>query len=841
MFKYFLLPLTLGIGAVVFFSVRNASESEINYTEEQPGAADEWLFEQKTFPYGKIDKTAQRNAVQLALHQKALNKLMKTEADVDDWHFIGPVTIGGRIADIECPVGDDNTIYVGTASGGVLNSYDKGNSWENIFDDNGSLSIGDLAIDPNDTSIIYCGTGETDCGVGSVTYDGDGIYKSTNGGATWTNIGLVNSGNTGRIAINPANTQIVFAAMLGDLFQNNSERGIYRTEDGGATWQQVLYINDSTGGIDVTINPDDPDIVYASTWERVRRFNRKDYAGFGSRIYRSTDGGDTWTMLTSGLPGGELCKITLALSPTNPQIIYAGILGANEKLKDIYKSVNGGDTWTALNCAAEVIVGTTDFWYAGVKVNPNDPNKVYWIGFESSRSSDGGNTWSQFANSTHVDHQAFYMSPTDENFKILGGDGGLFFTSNDFATYTTDQNIPVTQLYTLDVYPGDTARLIGGAQDNGCFTRDAFNNWIFANGGDGVSARFVPVDENSYYANYQYGGYYGLVLGTGQPLFGYDPSDRHNWRSPLELNPLNPKTIYFGGSKIQRTNNYGNSLTTISDDLTNGDQGIGGLTFGTIFTLHNAPADTNYIYAGTDDANVWRSKDYGASWTKITDGLPYRYCMSIETDPNDAEIVYVAFSGFRWADDAAHIYKSIDAGDTWTDISGDLPDIPVNDIQVNKVGDSTLLSIATDVGCYYSYNDGLNWNMLGTAMPVLSVYEIYYDVPTETLFAGTYGRGAWKMKVPRKEPEVNVAITDLDQIEIQIAPNPVSDQLQITATNFIDHAELEIFDAAGNIVITQKINSAKQLIIPVKQLNAGNYFVCIRSGNSKLIKKVIVI
>lgn len=835
--KYFLLLLILpaAICSQRFFATESTPE------ENESLAPDEWLYAQKVFPYDRVDKEAQRNAVNYTKSLKQKNRLAKTDGTrADDWEFMGPLTIGGRIADIECPAGNDNTIYVGTASGGVLKSYNGGTTWMNIFDDNGSLSIGDIAIDPVDTNTIYVGTGEGGNGVGSVTYDGDGIYKSTDGGATWVNTGVENGGNTGRLAINPQNTQIVFAAMLGDLFQNTSDRGVYRTTDGGGSWEKVLFIDDSTGAIDVAINPDEPNIVYATTWQRVRRYYRKDYTGFSSRIYRSNDGGDTWEMIMSGIPNEEFAKITLAIAPTNPDIIYAAVCGSTEALKDIYKSTNGGDSWVGLNCAAEVDANTQDCWYYGVKVNPNDPNKIYWIGFQCFRSLNGGNTWNKFAGTAHVDEQAFYISPTNDNYKIIGTDGGLYFTNDDWATYTTAQNIPVTQLYTIDMYPGDTSLLIGGAQDNGSFIKDGTDPWYYVGGGDGVSTRFVPSDELSYYANYQYGGYGGSINGSSPMFFGYDWGDRHNWRSPLELNPLNPATIYFGGSKVQRTNNYGNNLTTISSDLSNGSQGIG-LTFGTIFTIHNAPADTNYIYVGTDDANVWRSKDYGENWELITSGLPYRYCMSIETDPNDAEIVYVAFSGFRWADDIAHIYKSENAGDSWTPISGDMPDIPVNDIQIAKYpGDTTTLIVGTDVGCYYSFNDGINWNLLGSELPIASVYEIYYDGPTNTLFAGTYGRGAWKISVPIQEPPVIQSIEDKN-ISFDIFPNPATDYLIIECSEIMKQAIVEIYNGVGEKVKEFNISGTDKSSIKINQLPAGNYFLQINNAGKKLTKQFNVL
>ena len=835
--KYLLLTLIVISGFLLIQYKYLSSAEEISNKNTREQSIDDWLYQQKAFPYDKTDRAAQRKAVQSALAQKIKNKNAKT-TDIEDWNFIGPVTIGGRILDIDCPSGNDNTIYVGTASGGVLKSYDRGATWANIFDDNSTLSIGDIVIDKIDTNIIYVGTGEPGNGTGSVTYDGNGIYKSTNGGNTWTNIGLTEGGNTGRIIIHPDNNQILFAAMLGDLFENSSERGIYRSENGGTSWEKVLYINDSTGGIDVCINPDDPNIVYASTWERVRRYNRKDYSGNGSRIYRSEDGGDTWNMLTNGLPLEPLAKITLTIAPSNPDVLYASIVDPAETLKDIYKTVDGGDTWIALDCADEVATSAQDTWFGGMRISPSDANKVYWIGFTCARSNNGGNTWSGMATSAHVDCHALYISPTNENFKIMGSDGGLFFTENDFATFTTAQNIPVTQLYTLDVFPGDTSLLIGGAQDNGSFIKNTFGDWYFVNGGDGVSAKWLPVNENSYYANIQYGNYYGVVDGVEKAFFGYDWGDRHNWRSPLELNPLNGSTIYIGGSKIQRTTNYGDNFETISDDLSNGSSGTG-LTFGSIFTIHNAAADTNYIYVGTDDANVWRSKDYGDNWELITDGLPYRYCMSIETDPEDAEIVYVTFSGFRWADNAAHVYKSTNAGDSWTDISGDLPDIPVNDIVIGQLNeDSTSLMIATDVGCYYSYNDGINWNFLGSEMPVVSIYEIYYDQESNTLFAGTYGRGAWKIQMPRAEPP-NISIEETLELNITISPNPISDIINISTNQNVNGASLNVYNISGENVFTSQNNSGNNFSIPANNLAAGNYFVELKIGEKRLVKKLV--
>ena len=421
----------------------------------------------------------------------------------------------------------------------------------------------------------------------------------------------------------------------------------------------------------------------------------------------------------------------------------------------------------------------------------------------------------------------------------MGGDGGLFYTYDGFDDYTLEQNIPITQLYTLDVYPTDTSRIIAGAQDNGSFVRDPDNYWGFVNWGDGVSTKFVPIDEDSYFGNYQYGGYYGVVDGIERYAWGFEGGERFNWRSPIEVDPTDPTTIYFGGNHVYRSTDYGSSVNRISDDLTNGSQGIG-LTFGSIFTIHNAPANTDYIYVGTDDANVWRTSNGGDDWELITEGLPYRYCMSIETHPANAEEVYVAFSGFRWAESIAHIYKSTDAGSTWTPIDGDLPDIPVNDIQVFTTGDTTGIVIGTDVGCYYSYDGGAHWTALGSEMPIVSVYEMYYDTHTNYLFAGTYGRGAWKIEMPKAEP--NVQVSDLSTaLSLTIYPNPADDVAGVHFNRRVEEATVDIFALDGKRIATYHFTEVRDAELPIEALAPGQYLMQVQAAGTTIVKPLVKI
>lgn len=809
-----------------------STKSSVTQKKENPMEADEWMFYQKAYPYITIDFQAQQEAVKHTIQLRNANRAGTRSSD--DWMFIGPATIGGRIQDVEMPAGSFTTVYAGSASGGVLRSYDFGETWQMIFDENESLSIGDIAIDPVDTSVIFVGTGEPNVGGGSLTYDGYGIYKSNDSGNTWENIGLTEMGNTGRLAINPENTNIVFAAMMGNLFENNAQRGLYRTEDGGTSWENVLFVSDSTGAVDVVINPENPDIVYAATWERVRRFNRRDIAGVTSGIYKSTDGGDTWTKLTTGLPSGQLSRITLSLCNAEPEVLYACIIGSDESVLDIYKTTDGGDNWTDLNASGDINSVSFDYWFGGVKVDPTNADNVFYIGFIPSKSTDGGLNWNDFAGAAHVDNHTLFISPENPDIKILGNDGGLYFTTNNFSTYTTDQNIPVTQIYDFDVFDTDTSFILAGAQDNGSFIKSSgTDDWFFANGGDGVSNVFLQTDDESYFANYQYGGYYGLVDGVDVPLSG-KPSDRWIWRSPLETNPLNPYTIYFGGTKVYRTLNGGYSLNTISSDLTNGP-GMSPIVFGCISTIHNASADTNYIYAGCDDGNVWLSKNYGDDWEKISETLPLRFCTSIQTDPDDAETVYVTFSGYRWADDVAHVYRSSDAGETWESLEGDLPDIPVNDIAVYKTAaDSTFLYVANDAGVYVSYNEGVNWSLPGSVMPVVSVTDLELNTETNTLFAGTYGRGIYKIQIIEQPP---VSVTEFD-FHFTVFPNPAQDIVFIQTSESIYDADIFIYDARGILILQKKYNGTTQ-VISLKQFQEGNYFVKVKAGDSVMVKKIV--
>jgi photosystem II stability/assembly factor-like uncharacterized protein len=833
--KVYILSLLM-IGSFLLRSDRSARPA----LPENVLEPDEWVFLQRSFPYGKIDDAAQRSAIRQALKERLQVQKMGLRSD---WEFVGPVNLGGRVTDIEVPAGTENTVYFAAASGGVFKSWDRGYSWFPIFDGQTAIAVGDIAIGPSDTSVIYAGTGEPNAGGGSLAYDGDGIYKSADGGLTWQNLGLAESGSTGRIALDPSDPSRIFVAVMGKLFENNPERGIFRSTDGGNSWQKVLYVSDSTGGIDVVVNPANPDVVYASLWERIRRPNRRVYGGPTSAIYKSTD----------GLPAQQLGRITLSLCAASPSVIYASIVGKAGTLIDVYKSTDAGDHWSALNAASQIYTTPYDWWFGGVKVDPLNPNEVYMLMFSSYRSQNGGTGWSGIANAAHVDQHALYLSPANPQYRILGNDGGIYFTSDNFITVTglSEQNLPIGQFYTVDVFPGGPAPnyLTGGLQDNGVAEKSdvPFMQWQIVVGGDGVLSKFDPNDPLYLYGSYQYGGFqfYNPVYGYYSPA-GFSGTDRFNWKSPMAIFKSHSSTVFFGSNRVYKSVNYGYTVNLISGDLTNGP-GDNSVVFGTVTTLAVAPSDSQYIYAGTDDANLWVTRNGGTNWTKINTGLPQRWVTSIKVAEADPQEVFVTFSGYRFSESIAHVYHSADGGTSWTSISGNLPDIPVNDIFLDPLYPG-ILYLATDVGVYYSKDTGTSWQMLGSSLPLVPVNELSLHSGSRYLYAATYGRSMYRINIG---DITGIKENVVGKVGLKIFPNPISDDFRIQFDAVSQEAAtLFIYDLQGTVIGIVTLGKMKTGVNTIwlnrdflngKQLPAGTYLFRLESGKREGVAKGIVI
>jgi photosystem II stability/assembly factor-like uncharacterized protein len=453
----------LFIFSLILFSCKNNQQHEQQSESDQTSHSD-WFSNQRIFPYAKPDYAAYKNSVQWMNTQRSAMRSSSQQS----WVYAGPENLGGRLTDVEMIPNDPYTIFACGASGGIFRTNNGGLSWFPIFDESPSLSIGDLSIAASNPDVMYCGTGEANAGGGSLCYDGAGIFKSTDSGASWNYVGLEETRNTGRVAIDPKNPDRVFAATMGDLFGNNPDRGLYRTTDGGLNWQNVLFSDDSTGAIDVVIHPQHTDTVFATMWTRVRRPDRRQYGGPASGIFRSYDGGNTWTKLTNGIPSYSLGRIGIDISQSSPNVLYAIVedsLGGNSR---ILKTTDLGDTWNDVTNG--FVPNSYSYWYGRIKIDPTNSDVVYAVDFDLWQTLDGGQNWFQASNGVHVDQHEVYIYPQNPNQLVLGNDGGLYVSFDQGASWTHNELLPIMQFYTCEIDELNPVVIYGGAQDNGVNT-----------------------------------------------------------------------------------------------------------------------------------------------------------------------------------------------------------------------------------------------------------------------------------------------------------------------------------------------------------------------------------
>lgn len=862
-FKAFpvILPLVVLItfATVVYFQPKapekiNRFMLERTGLKKEPGyLPNDWLARQRAYPQGRIKTESFLTAVREARDMHA-NAIRSTY----NWELAGPTNIGGRITDIEIPDGSSSVIYVGAASGGIFKTEDEGVTWSNIFDHTATISIGDLAIGQNNTNLLYAGTGEANAS--SQSFRGDGIYKSTDGGATWNHSGLDESAYIGRIIIDYENEERVFAAACGNLFSPDEHRGIYRTTNGGQSWQKVLFLSDSTSGIDLVQHPTNPDILYAAMWERMRGLNYRRSFGQTSGIWMTTDGGDNWTELTVGLPtGNNVGRIGLAISASNPSVLYA--FYDNQSEVAVYKTSNGGATWTRTNDNAIQGMNSSFGWYFGqIRVHPQDQNRIYLLGVDLFCSENGGNSYVQLAgyynsNEIHVDHHAMYIHP--ETGRIYeGNDGGFYISDNLGYVWTWINNIPITQFYDIDIDYLNPQRLIGGTQDNNTIrtTNGDPDGWDPILGGDGFYSLVDYTRSNVLYAEYQYGMLHkSYDYGNSMDYIG-DPwyNDRVNWSAPVIMHPENPNILYFGTYRVWKTTNGGNLWSAVSYDLTKGDDGS---SFHTISTLGISPVDPSIVLAGTDDGKVHISTDAGLSWTDISIGLPDRWITRVSADPFDANTIYAACSGFRWDEPLPHIYRSTNLGQTWEPISSNLPEIPVNAFIADPTKQGRYFA-GTDAGVFMSPDYGVSWLSLNQGLGNVPVTTMKLHDTEEVLVVGTYGLSAYRLDLAELTVDVPQTVKPSSSLVINsVYPLPFmrnsSANLKMEVCSGVETTVvIEVIDFNGRKIFTKENVSLKAGINNLSLINifdsamslqAGSYFVRIYSGNTGTTGKILVI
>ncbi|WP_460219480.1 glycosyl hydrolase [Psychroserpens sp. MEBiC05023] len=701
--------------------------------------------------------------------------LDKVKIDGLKWRSIGPSLTSGRISDIAVNPNNPFEYYVASSAGGVWKTINAGVEYTPIFDNEGSYSIGCITIDPNNSNVIWVGSGENN-NQRSVSY-GDGVYKSIDGGQTWKNMGLETSEHIGRIIVHPENSDIVYVAAIGPLWSKGGDRGLYRTSDGGQTWEAILTVDEHTGVNDVQMDPRNPDILYASTFQRRRHVFTYVGGGPGSGMHKSTDGGNTWIEINTGLPKTELGRIGLAISPANPEIIYAIVEAADGK-GGFFASTNRGASWEKRGSHK-----TSGNYYQEIIADPIDENTIYSMDTWMSVSHNGGKTFEHVGEVTkHVDNHCMWIDPNNNKHWLVGCDGGVYETFDAAKTWDFKENIPVTQFYKVAVdndYP--FYNVYGGTQDNfsiggpsRVLTDHGITNfdWFITNGGDGFESQIDPNNPDIVYAQSQYGFLVRYDKKSGE-IMGIQPTERENensyrfnWDSPLVVSRHASGRLYFAANKVFRSNDYGNSWEVISDDLSrqidrntlkvydrivsidavakNGSTSL----YGSIVALSESPIDENLIAAGTDDGLIHISENGGSTWRAISNisGAPNQsYVNSVYLSKHDVNVIYVAFNHHKYGDFKPYIFKSNDKGKTWTSISSNLPKKgSIYAIEEDHV-DKDLIFCGTEYGAFFSPNQGQRWKELSNGLPTIAVRDIAIQERENDLVLGTFGRGFYVM------------------------------------------------------------------------------------------------
>ncbi|TAF99445.1 MAG: glycosyl hydrolase [Cytophagia bacterium] len=690
---------------------------------------------------------------------------------------VGPSVMGGRVVDIEVNPTNTNEFYVAYASNGVYKTTNNGQNFVPIFDNQSRITVGDIALSTSNPSIIWVGTGENNSSRSS--YAGMGVYKSENAGKTWEFCGLENTQHIGRIITHPNNEKIAFVASIGALYSKNEERGVYKTIDGGKTWKKTLFINDSTGVIDMAIHPKNPNLIWACAWERSRKSNQFKEGGQGSGLYFSENGGENWTKVQNELPQGSYVgRMGIAISESNPEILYI-VLDNQEKIKEekkekttdankafteakikgceVYISTNTGKNWKKINQnALEGVFYTYGYYFGQIRINPSNANHIYLFGVPFLKSIDGGKTYKSIAkfSKVHPDHHALWINPKNENHFILGNDGGAYMSYDGGKSYSHLNNTPAGQFYTVTTDNEKPYNIYGGLQDNGTFkgssksAPDDTKAWEMISWGDGMYVQVNPENAKIYYSGYQFGNYARSINGKSKNITPKNiptlKTLRFNWRTPLLMSKHNADVLYMCCQAVLKSKNQGKDWEKISDDLTL-DLPQGNVPFSTISAFSESPLDKNILYVGTDDGLVWVTKNGGKNWEKIIKSLPKgRWVSSLFASNTDKNTVFLSLNGYRNDEITTYIYKSTDRGENWINIKGNLPDESVN-ILIEDNEKSGFLYCGTDEGAYLSIDDGKNWQVLTGDFPNVATYDMCIQAREKELVLATHGRSIFVM------------------------------------------------------------------------------------------------
>lgn len=692
-----------------------------------------------------------------------------------EFRSVGPAFMAGRLSDIAIDPKNENVWYAAVSSGGLWKTINAGTTWKPLTDKESFYATGCVTIDPNNSGTIWLGTGENNGGrhIGI----GHGIYKSDDGGETWKNMGLKKSEHLSKIIVHPDNSNIVWVASQGPLWSSGGDRGLYKTIDGGKTWNQVIKIDEWTGVTDLVIDPRNPDILYAATWQRHRNVAAYMGGGPGTGLHKSTDGGENWTKLTTGLPEGVMGKIGLAISPIQPDVLYAAIELERRK-GGVYRSSDQGGSWTKMS--ETVSGGTGPHYYQELVASPHVFDKLFLMNVRILVSEDGGKTFAPMEEKyKHGDNHSLTFKEDDPNYMLNGSDGGIYESFDNAKTWKYVSNLPTTQFYKLAVDDAEPFyNIFGGTQDNNSqggpsrtINEEGIYNddWFVLLGGDGHQPATTPGNPDVMYAQSQQGFLRRIDRTTGesvfirpQPKLG-EKYERFNWDAPILVSNHDPKRLYFATQRVWRSDDRGDSWSTISTDLTKDEERLtlpimgrkqswdavwdvfAMSTYNTITSLSESPKDENIIFAGTDDGLIQYTSNGGESWTKVLvsalPGVPKNaFVNDIKADLHDTNIAYVALDNHKYGDYAPYLYKTIDGGKNWRAITNGLPEGTLTWRLVQDHVNKNLLFLATEYGIYVSFNQGGKWIKFSSGLPTISFRDLAIQKRENDLIGASFGR-----------------------------------------------------------------------------------------------------
>jgi photosystem II stability/assembly factor-like uncharacterized protein len=764
-------------------------------------------------------------SVLLAFAGFARAQAVLTESLLKGFTFraLGPYRAGSWVTSFAVPDSPSRdhlyTLYVGTRNGGVWKTTNNGVTFEPVFDAQPRLSIGAVAVAPSNSKVVWVGTGEAYCARSSSS--GDGIYKSTDAGRTWTNVGLRDTHHIARLAVHPGDPDTVYVAAMGHLFTANAERGVFKTSDGGKTWQKVLYVNEKIGAIDIVMVKSRPDTLYAAMYDKVRLPWHYELGGPESAIYKTTNGGRTWERLGGGLPNGRIGRIGVDVLQKNPNTLYAVVENGNRRAptaqeveaakrrggepapqtmgNEVYRSDDAGRSWRKVNAGYEAALNKAPYSFNEIKVDPNHADTIYITGQSLASTTDGGKTWRGLSwPSNGVMPKAFgdwrcmWIDPEDSNRLIFGSDGGVNVSYDRGRTSVHLANLPLTEFYAIGVDMEDPYNIYGGLQDhdswkgpsNGWAGEIGPSDWVTVGGGDGMYNQVDPTDSRWLYNNREMGTMWRLDQKTGleTPIRPQRPQGasplRFNWTPPIALSPHNPAIVYVGAQVVFRSLDRGDHWQEISPDLTTNEEaklhGEGNISYCTLTTLAESPVRAGVIWAGADDGKVQMTKDGGASWIDRTGalaaaGAPADYWVSrVFPSPHDAGTCFVAKTGWRLDEFRPVLFKTADFGETWTPVMSDLPaDKPVNAV-IQDRRNANLLFTGTEQGVYVTIDGGTSWLPFKQNMPWVKVTDLLIHPRENDLVVATYGRGLYVTDIsPLREMTPEMLGEDVHLFDIE--------------------------------------------------------------------------